>query len=99
MKKDFSIKLLETLEDLYPEKSSYKKIAKKLNRNVDERFNKTIRYLSGSKRIYQRSSTANGEEPWVVITEKGIDYLREQKLIIFSRISLTKFKKEQYSSF
>lgn len=82
------IKILDTLEETYPERYHVEKLTKKLNTSIDGEFYKIIKYLKESKKIeiIYNKDTSNRRErlqqgDMISITNKGIDFLTDKKLL------------------
>jgi len=82
------IKILDTLEETCPETYHIGKLAKKLNTSIDGEFYKIIKYLKESKKVkitYVKDPSDPRERlqqnDWVLITNEGIDFLTDKKLL------------------
>jgi len=82
------IKILDTLEETYPEMYHAEKLAKNLNTSINGEFYKIIKYLKESKKVEirynkdpsdMRERLRQGDE--VSITNEGIDFLTDKKLL------------------
>ncbi|GAI81628.1 unnamed protein product [marine sediment metagenome] len=88
MNRKLLIKILELLEETYPENCKVSKLVKRLGLNSsDKEFSKVIAYLASTSKIQRKSHeelirlTPTYPNDEISITSDGIDFLNESNLI------------------
>jgi len=82
------LKILELLEETYPESYSVERLTGKLRVSIDGEFSKITKYLGESKKITIMHNgtiiTGSGtleQRNRITITNEGIDFLLQKKLL------------------
>lgn len=91
MDRKFLIKLLELLDETYPESYSVERLTKKLNLAKDGIFSKSIRYLKLRDKII--ATDVLHPKDLISITPEGIDFFDNLKSLEFKEILAQQQKK------